>query len=55
MLTHVNIAQLASFFGQVFIDVVRLHANIAPLVDQVMMASLLVLCLKVHLVSFLDC
>ena len=55
VLTHVHIAQLASFFGQIFVDVVRLHANVAPLVDQVMMASLLVLILKVHLVSFLDC
>ena len=55
MFTHVNIAELASLLGQVFIDFVGLHANIASFVDQVLMASLLVLCFKVHLVGSLDC
>lgn len=55
MLTHVYVTKSASFFGQVFINLVLLHANVATFMDQVLMSSLLVLILKVYLMGSLDC
>ena len=55
MLAHVNVSKSASFFGQVFIYLVLLHANVATLINQVLMPSLFVLILKVHLMGSLDC
>ena len=55
MLTHIYVSKSASFFGLAFIDFVLLHANVAAFMDQVLMPSLLVLCLEVHLMGSLDC